>query len=148
MAKKKATKVKKIEVDDLIRKKPKYPNQELLITLPMGVSVNHLYMFKKGKRFMTKAGEQYMKDVMMLTTKAVEEQGYKPEPPGVWMVAELTFYYGDKRRRDCHNQHKLIMDALECIAFEDDRWVLVRDMHVALDKDNPRVEVRIYPEER
>ena len=150
MAKKRVAKQKKVKVDDLIRKKPKHPNQELLVTLPLGagLSVNHLYMFKRGKRFMTKAGEKYMKDVMALTYKAIEEQNYKPEAPGVWMVVELTFYYGDKRKRDCHNMHKIIMDALECIAFEDDRWVLVRDMHVALDKDNPRVEVRIYPEER
>lgn len=147
MAKKK-TKVKKLKVDDLIRNKPKYPNQELNVTLPLAVSVNHLYMFKRGKRFMTKKGEEYMKKVMAITYNEIEKQGYKLEQPGVWLVVELTFYFPDKRRRDCHNMHKLVMDALECIAFEDDRWVLVRDMHVALDKENPRIEVRIYPEEK
>lgn len=147
MAKRK-TKVNKLKVDDLIRNKPKYPNQELNVTLPLAVSVNHLYMFKRGKRFMTKKGEEYMKKVMAITYNEIEKQGYKLEPPGVWLVVELTFYFPDKRRRDCHNMHKLVMDALECIAFEDDRWVLVRDMHVALDKENPRIEVRIYPEEK
>lgn len=132
--------------DDLKRFKPKYPNQELNVTIPLAVSVNHLYMFRRGKRFMTQKGEKYMKDVMQIVTKAVESQNYKMEKEGVWLVCELTFYFPDKRRRDCHNMHKLIMDALECIAFIDDRWLLVRDMHVALDKDNPRVEVRIYPE--
>lgn len=147
MAKRK-TKVNKLKVDDLIRNKPKYPNQELNVTLPLAVSVNHLYMFKRGKRFMTKKGEEYMKKVMAITYNEIEKQGYKLEQPGVWLVVELTFYFPDKRRRDCHNMHKLVMDALECIAFEDDRWVLVRDMHVALDKENPRIEVRIYPEEK
>lgn len=147
MAKRK-TKVNKLKVDDLIRNKPKYPNQELNVTLPLAVSVNHLYMFKRGKRFMTKKGEEYMKKVMAITYNEIEKQGYKLEPPGVWLIVELTFYFPDKRRRDCHNMHKLVMDALECIAFEDDRWVLVRDMHVALDKENPRIEVRIYPEEK
>lgn len=133
--------------DDLIRKKPKYPNQELNVIIPLAVSINHLYMFRRGKRFMTSEGMKYMKDVMQIVTNAVESQNYKIEDKGVWLVCELTFYFPDKRRRDCHNMHKLIMDALECIAFVDDRWVLVRDMHVALDKENPRVEVKIYPEE-
>ena len=42
--------------------------------------------------------------------------------------------------------HKLIMDSLECVAFVDDRWVLVRDMYVGLDKEFPRVEVKLYPQ--
>ena len=42
--------------------------------------------------------------------------------------------------------HKIVMDALEHVAFKEDRWVLVRDMHVSLDKELPRIEVRLYPE--
>lgn len=133
--------------DDLKRNKPKYPNQELNVIIPLAVSINHLYMFRKGKKFMTNEGMKYMQNVMQIVTHAIESQNYKVEGEGVWLVCELTFYFPDKRRRDCHNMHKLIMDALECIAFVDDRWVLVRDMHVALDKENPRVEVKIYPEE-
>ena len=39
-----------------------------------------------------------------------------------------------------------VMDALEHIAFKEDRWVLVRDMYVGLDKEMPRIEVKIYPQ--
>lgn len=131
--------------DDLKRVFPNLPNQELHITLPLAVSVNHLYMFKRGKRFMTKKGQDYMQKAMKLAIQAVNIQNYQVEEEGVWLVCELRFYFPDKRRRDCHNQHKLIMDALEHIAFKEDRWVLVRDMYVGLDKSNPRVEVRIYP---
>ena len=49
-----------MSMDDLIRLKPKYPNQELNVVIPLGVSVNHLYMFKRGRRFMTKKGQDYM----------------------------------------------------------------------------------------
>lgn len=132
--------------DDLIRIAPKHPKQELKLTIPMAVSVNHLYMFKNGKRFMTKKGEKYMRDVFIIAEGVVKKKKYKMEQEGVWLIAELTFYYPDKRVRDCHNQHKLIMDALEGVAFHNDRWVMVRDMHVELDKEFPRVEVRIYPE--
>ena len=133
--------------DDLKRVKPKYPKQELNVIIPLAVSVNHLYKFVKGKRFMTKQGEKYMKDVFQITSHAINIQNYNLEQEGVWLVAELRFYYPDKRRRDCHNQHKLIMDALEGVAFHDDRWVMVRDMYVGLDRDFPRVEVTIYPSE-
>ena len=132
--------------DDLKRVKPKYPNQELNVIIPLAVSVNHLYKHVRGKKFMTKQGEKYMRDVFLITEHEVKRQKYKIEEEGVWLVAELTFYFPDKRRRDCHNMHKLIMDALEGIAFHDDRWLLVRDMHVELDKKKPRVEVKIYPE--
>lgn len=132
--------------EDLIRIEPKYPDQELHLIIPMAVSVNHLYIFKRGKRFMTKKGEKYMKDVFIITEHAVGIQNYSLEQEGVWLVAELRFYYPDRRRRDCHNQHKLIMDALEGVAFHEDRWVMVRDMYVGLDREFPRVEVTIRPD--
>jgi crossover junction endodeoxyribonuclease RusA len=132
--------------DDLKRLEPKYPNQVLNVVIPLGVSVNHLYIFKKGKRFMTKKGQDYMKQVMQIVDNAVKSQGYKLEEEGVWMICELTYYFPDKRRRDCHNQHKLVMDALEYVAFKEDRWVLVRDMYVGLDKELPRIEVKLYPQ--
>lgn len=82
----------------------------------------------------------------MIVDNAVKSQNYKLEEEGVWLVCELTYYFPDKRRRDCHNMHKIVMDALEHVAFKEDRWVLVRDMHVSLDKELPRIEVKLYPE--
>ena len=131
--------------DDLKRLKPKYPNQELNVILPLAVSVNHLYMFKRGKRFMTKKGLDYMQLAMKVVQEQVDKQKYILEEEGVWLICELRFYFPDLRRRDCHNQHKLILDALEHIAFKEDRWVLVRDMYVGLDKELPRIEVKLYP---
>ena len=132
--------------DDLKRVEPKYPEQELNIIIPLAISVNHLYNFVNGRKFMIKEGEKYMRDVLEIAQHAIRIQNYNLEEEGVWLIAELTFYFPDKRVRDCHNQHKLIMDALEGVAFHNDRWVLVRDMHVELDKDFPRIEVKIYPE--
>lgn len=132
--------------DDLIRLAPARPHQEFNVIIPLGVSINHLYMFKKGRRFMTKKGMDYMRMVGEIAMRAVERQSYELEEEGVWLVCELTYYFPDKRRRDCHNLHKIVMDALEHIAFKEDRWLLVRDMHVGLDKECPRIEVRIYPQ--
>lgn len=132
--------------DDLKRIAPQYPNQVLELTIPLGVSINHLYAHIKGKKFMTKKGMDYMQQVGTYAVSEVNKQGYKLEEDGVWLICELTYYYPDKRRRDCHNLHKIVADALEHIAFTDDRWLLMRDMYVGLDKDNPRIEVKIYPQ--
>ena len=40
---------------------------------------------------------------------------------------------------------KVVLDALEHVAFKEDRWVLVRDMFIGLDRNNPRIEVKIKP---
>ena len=136
----------KKEVKDLKRVKPKYPNQVFTTTIPLAVSVNHLYMFIKGKRFMTKKGQEYMKQVWKIVEEDIKSQKYELEEEGVWLVCELTFYFPDLRRRDASNMHKLVLDSLEHICFVDDRWVLVRDMHVGLDRKNPRIEVRLYPQ--
>ena len=138
---------KEVVEDDIKRIKPKYPNQKIELTLPLAVSVNHLYKFVNGKRFMTKAGQDYMDEVMKIASIEVMNQGYKIEDEGVWLIAELTFYFPDCRRRDCHNMHKLVMDSLEYIVFKDDRWVLIHDMYVGLDRKNPRIEITIYPKE-
>lgn len=136
----------KKEVKDLKRVKPKYPNQVFTTTIPLAVSVNHLYVFMKGKRFMTKKGQEYMKQVWKTVEEDVKSQKYLMEQEGVWLIAELIFYFPDLRRRDASNMHKLVLDSLEHICFIDDRWVLVHDKHVGLDKDNPRIEVRLYPQ--
>lgn len=136
----------KKEVKDLKRVKPKYPNQVFTTTIPLAVSVNHLYVFMKGKRFMTKKGQEYMKQVWKIVEEDIKSQKYELEEEGVWLVCELTFYFPDLRRRDASNMHKLVLDSLEHICFVDDRWVLVRDMHVGLDKENPRIEIKLYPE--
>ena len=131
----------KEQPSDLVRKRPKHPRQKLQLTLPLAVSVNHLYSFRRGKRFMTKKGIKYMQDVGLIASSAIHKQKYKVEEEGVWLIVELKYYFADLRRRDCHNMHKIVMDSLEQIVFKDDRWVLVQDKFVGLDRDNPRIEV-------
>lgn len=43
----------------------------------------------------------------------------------------LTFVHGDKARRDSDNQVSSIMDLLQDVkVLEDDRWEIVREIHV------------------
>ena len=64
-------------------------------------------------------------------------------PCGEKVIVELTVYWPDRRRRDTNNCHKLLCDAIEGIAFDDDRWALVRDLDFDVDRDDPRVEVAV-----
>lgn len=56
----------------------------------------------------------------------------------------IRLYFGDKRRRDWDNFHKLSMDALTGIVWEDDSQI--REAHITLhyDKQKPRIEIEIY----
>ena len=70
------------------------------------------------------------------------------------VVVYLAFYNGNKRRRDIDNMAKLILDALNREAFDDDYQVVGVNMcKIFTDKDKARTTVRIvevveWPDER
>lgn len=99
------------------------------------------------KRLTTKAS-QYIKTAQDVTKRAMKEQGWKKEREGVWFVMDLYFYFPDKRIRDSHNCIKLLTDCLEGLLFTNDYFILPRIQYVALDRENPRLEVVYYPQEQ
>jgi Holliday junction resolvase RusA-like endonuclease len=70
------------------------------------------------------------------------------------VLVHLNFYNGNKRRRDIDNMAKLILDALNKEAFDDDYQVVGVNMYKYFtDKDRARTTVRIeevveWPDER
>ena len=139
---------KKTEIEDLKRDKPKYPNQVFTFSLPLPVSVNHMYQSAgRGKRLTTTA-RNYIKTAQDICKKAIRAQGWKRDKESVWYVMDLYFYFPDQRRRDSHNCLKLLTDCLEGLLFTDDYYLLPRIQYVTLDRDNPRLEVVFYPQGR
>lgn len=61
------------------------------------------------------------------------------------LILEMTAFYPDGRVRDMGNMHKLLPDSLENILFDNDRWLLIRDINFYIDRDNPRIEIVLYP---
>lgn len=61
------------------------------------------------------------------------------------VAVEIVFYWKDKRR-DIDSGLKSLLDALTGIVWKDDRQVI--DLHVwkEVDKENPRVELDIFPD--
>lgn len=55
----------------------------------------------------------------------------------------VHLYFGDKRKRDIDNYHKLSLDALTGIVWEDDSQI--QEMHIkkGYDKENPRIEIEV-----
>jgi crossover junction endodeoxyribonuclease RusA len=134
-----------IKNNDLVRVKPAHPKKKLKITLPPCPSINHAYKTVRGKRFMTKDALMFMQTAHQIVEREKVKQKYELEKQGVWLIVEVTYYFHNRLRRDCHNQHKILADALNGSAYIDDQFVLIRDKEVLYDKDNPRLEVEIYP---
>lgn len=57
---------------------------------------------------------------------------------------DVTVYHGTTRRSDWDNFHKLSMDALSGIVWEDDSLIQDAYVHKRYDKDNPRIEIDIH----
>jgi crossover junction endodeoxyribonuclease RusA len=55
----------------------------------------------------------------------------------------IRLYFGDKRRRDWDNYHKLSIDALTGIVWEDDSQIQIAHVRKYYDKEKPRIEVEI-----
>lgn len=70
------------------------------------------------------------------------------------VVVSIDFYNGNRRRRDIDNMAKLVMDALNGVAFVDDFQVVELNLRKFFtDKERARTEVRLaevvtWPDER
>lgn len=80
-------------------------------------------------------------------------KGSEPdEPICVPVRVEEVFYVPDRRRRDLTNLEEAVDDILVAAGIiKDDCWSILDNhdgSHVQIDKDNPRVEIKIYTKER
>ena len=56
---------------------------------------------------------------------------------------DIKIYFGTKRRSDWDNFHKLSMDALSGIVWEDDSQIIKATVEKHYSKENPRIEIEI-----
>jgi len=55
----------------------------------------------------------------------------------------ISLYFGTKRKCDWDNFHKLSMDAMSKIVWEDDSQIIRSVVEKFYDKQNPRIEVEV-----
>ena len=81
-----------------------------------------------------------------LLEDAIDSQKWQMSDKGIWLYADMVFYFQDRRIRDSHNCLKLLLDVMQGVVYQNDYYVLPRIQSVEYDKDHPRVEVRISPQ--
>lgn len=65
------------------------------------------------------------------------------EPLRGRLSIDVTIYFATKRKVDWDNFHKLSMDALTGIVWEDDSQIEEARVRKAYDRHNPRIEIAI-----
>lgn len=124
--------------------KTEYANGEINFSVPPVPSLNHVYRnVRVNLRITTKEGKAWMSMVrgLALVAKANHEWQIPKEKK---IVMELSFFWPDRRRRDTDNCIKLLSDTLQGVLYDDDRWVLPRVLDWHIDKEDPRVEVKLW----
>lgn len=125
-------------------------NQKLRIVVPVPPSINACYFNAKGAhgrqhgRILTEAARNWKLLAGYEAQHHARRDGWELKPKGVKVVLELYAFWPDARRHDMNNLHKLLCDAWEGILYEDDCYVLARDMDFSIDRKCPRLEVFVY----
>ncbi|MEC0088883.1 RusA family crossover junction endodeoxyribonuclease, partial [Paenibacillus larvae] len=100
-------------------------------------SVNHMYRNAyKGKRairVLSKEAQEWYEETVILASDWRKKNGWETASGKV--IVRLWFYFPDRRRRDTHNQLKILLDALEdaCI-YTDDKYALPHIMDYGIDR--------------
>jgi len=103
------------------------------------ISTQHAYANGNGRRFLTTKARALKEDYQW----QVKQQWDNGMLEGDLSV-DIILYFGDERKRDFDNFHKLSIDSLEGIVFKDDAQITEATVIKAIDKKRPRIEIRIW----
>ncbi len=135
------------QTEDLFRDEHSKAFQTLIMTVPLPPSLNHMYVNNgRGGRTLSAKSKAYLRDLRAWAKLQVEEQKWKLKDDSTWYYVDMVFYFPDRRKRDSHNQIKLLLDGLEEVVYINDRYVLPRIQAVEYDKAHPRLELHIRPQ--
>lgn len=102
-------------------------------------STNHLYKPTVRGIYLTQEGKDLKEDYAWQA-----KAQWKREPLTQQnLLVDIHLYFPDKRRRDWDNWHKLSMDALTGIVYEDDSQILAATVSKHIDKERPRIEIKV-----
>ncbi len=103
------------------------------------ISTQHAYGQSGKIRFMTPDAKS-LKNSYILQAR----YQYKGLPLKTLLSVYIRVYFWDKRVRDWDNYHKLSMDALTGIIYDDDSQIKLATIQIMeVDKENPRIELII-----
>ena len=101
-------------------------------------STGYMY-FHHGHKAFIKKDYKDLKD----SYSAQAMMQWKDKPSNDLLEIDIKIFFGDKRKRDWDNFHKLSMDALTGIIWEDDSQIKKATVELFYDKESPRIELEI-----
>lgn len=119
------------------------------LTLPVPPSVNHQYATVNGRRLISSAGRAYKAQVGQLVWLKLAQSTHRAallaRLQSEWLALSIQFYFASALRRDIDGGLKIAQDALcEGLGINDNR-IVETHLYKHVDKDNPRIEVRLTP---
>lgn len=106
-------------------------------------SANHIYTHTpKGKR-LTAIAEKKLNEWKEQAEVWSLNNNVPYYVSGEKVILRLWFFLNDNRRKDTHNTLKLLLDALEGVIYEDDRYCLPQVIDFEIDRTNPRIEIEV-----
>lgn len=88
--------------------------------------------------YMTKRGSDMKRDY-----QNAARQLYKGKPITGSIAISVDVYLGTKRKADWDNFHKISMDALTGVVWQDDSQIIEAHVYKRYDKQNPRIEITL-----
>lgn len=122
----------------------RYRGKEYLPGLHPGLfpSANHIYTHTDHGKRLTAIAKQKLDEWQGIAQWWTHQFDWEMKC-NQKIIIRLWFYLNDNRRKDTHNVLKLLLDSLEGVIYEDDRWCLPRVMDFEIDKENPRIEIEM-----
>lgn len=105
-------------------------------------STNHIYKIVCRGRFPSLYLSKLGKDLKEDYQRQIKKQ-YKDKPLKEELSIVIRTYHGTKRKSDWDNFHKLSMDSLTGLVYEDDGQIVKATVEKFYDKDNPRIEIEL-----
>lgn len=125
-------------------------------TTPLPPSVNEYLgkrvIYVQGKPrvqlYETTDARAFKRHVGNIIKRKMEEIDWEKTGEFEYVICEVVMYLSQKKR-DADNHFKCLLDAITASgAIYDDSMVIPRVEDVIIDKENPRVEVRLYRAEK
>jgi crossover junction endodeoxyribonuclease RusA len=110
----------------------------ITLTLPYPPSANRLWRIWRGRQILSAEARQYKSTVALLARMVCETP-----LPYESLVSMTVRVYRPRKAGDLGNRIKILQDALNKVAYNDDEQIIEEHHYRCDDKANPRVEVII-----
>ena len=115
------------------------------LTLPFPPSANRYWRTtRKGRVYKAEDARDYTHAVRSAELVQRLPGGPPPLGPGRRVGLRAVFYF-PSLRGDLDNRIKVLLDALQGVAYADDKQVFELHARRELDRENPRVEIDVHP---